>query len=178
MNKIPLMPKATAIWLINNTKLSFKQIADFCHMHELEIQTLADGEGFNLIETNPIVNGQLSREDIERCEKNESAKLNLKTHYTEKYQSKKVYKKYVPIVNRQDKVDAVLWMVKHLSQPLDQEIIKLLGATKSVVDSIRNKTHWNYNNLIPRDPVLLGLCSQENLNKILETGEKRKTDKK
>jgi hypothetical protein len=173
----PLMPQATAVWLIKNTKLSFIQIADFCQMHLLEIQALADGEKGNITEIDPIVAGQITKEDIVRCEQNSQARLTLKVTSESKRMAmkKKSLKKYVPIINRQNKPDAVLWLIKQDQDLEDKEIIKLVGTTKSTILAIKNKTYWNYQNLKPRDPVLLNLCSQLELNEILQNAKKRKS---
>ncbi len=172
----PLMPQATAVWLIKNTKLSFLQIADFCQMHLLEVQALADGEKGNITEIDPIVAGQLTREDIIRCEKDSKAHLNLKSKPGTKHilAKRKSLKKYVPLANRQNKPDAVFWLIKQEQDLEDKEIIKLVGTTKNTVQAIRNKTYWNYQNLKPRDPVLLNLCSQIDLNQMLQNAKKRK----
>jgi uncharacterized protein len=171
----PLMPKATAVWLIKNTKLSFLQIADFCQMHLLEIQALADGEKGNITEIDPIVSGQISKEDLARCEKDQNARLSLKINLGTKHITKKKgAKKYIPLVNRQNKPDAVFWLIKQEQDLEDREIVKLVGTTKGTVSAIRNKTYWNYQNLKPRDPVLLNLCSQTDLNIVLQNAKKRK----
>ncbi len=171
----PLMPKATAVWLIKNTKLSFLQIAEFCHMHLLEIQALADGEKGNISEIDPIVSGQITKTDLARCEKDPSARLFLKANLGTKHiTKKKSAKKYIPLVSRQNKPDAVFWLIKQEQDLEDREVVKLIGTTKSTVLAIRNKTYWNYQNLKPRDPVLLNLCSQTDLNTVLQNAKKRK----
>ncbi|MBM3466790.1 MAG: DUF1013 domain-containing protein [Alphaproteobacteria bacterium] len=169
--KFPLMPKATAIWLIDNTTLTFKQIADFCGMHELEVKGIADGEvAVGVIADNPITSGQLDKEEIERCCKDPNAKLQLKLSnaYETVCKAKKKGAKYTPIARRQDKSDAIYWLIKNFPEIKDSTIIKLIGTTKSTVDAVRNRTHWNMANIRQRDPVLLGICSQTDLDKIVE----------
>ena len=169
--KLPLMPKATAIWLIDNTTLTFKQIADFCGMHELEVKGIADGEvAVGVIADNPITSGQLDKEEIERCCKDPNAKLQLKLSnaYETVSKTKKKGAKYTPIARRQDKPDAIYWLIKNFPEIKDSTIIKLIGTTKSTVDAVRNRTHWNMANIRQRDPVLLGICSQTDLDKIVE----------
>jgi hypothetical protein len=169
--KFPLMPKATAIWLIDNTTLTFKQIADFCGMHELEVKGIADGEvAVGVIADNPITSGQLDKEEIERCCKDPNAKLQLKLSnaYETVSKVKKKGAKYTPIARRQDKPDAIYWLIKNFPEIKDSTIIKLIGTTKSTVDAVRNRTHWNMANIRQRDPVLLGICSQTDLDKVVE----------
>jgi hypothetical protein len=169
--KFPLMPKATAIWLIDNTTLTFKQIADFCGMHELEVKGIADGEvAVGVIADNPITSGQLDKEEIERCCKDPNAKLQLKLSnaYETVSKVKKKGAKYTPIARRQDKPDAIYWLIKNFPEIKDSTIIKLIGTTKATVDAVRNRTHWNMANIRQRDPVLLGICSQTDLDKVVE----------
>lgn len=169
--KLPLMPKATAIWLVDNTKLTFKQIADFCGIHELEVKGIADGEvSSGVMGMDPITSGQLDKEEIERCSNNHNAVLQLKTSvaYDAVSQGKKKSSKYTPIARRQDKPDAIYWLIKNFPEVKDTTIIKLIGTTKSTVDSIRNRTHWNMAHIRQRDPVLLGICSQIDLDKVIE----------
>jgi len=169
--KFPLMPKATAIWLIDNTTLTFKQIADFCGMHELEVKGIADGEvAVGVIADNPITSGQLDKEEIERCCKDPNAKLQLKLSnaYETVSKVKKKRAKYTPIARRQDKPDAIYWLIKNFPEIKDSTIIKLIGTTKSTVDAVRNRTHWNMANIRQREPVLLGICSQTDLDKVVE----------
>lgn len=169
--KLPLMPKATAIWLIDNTTLTFKQIADFCGMHELEVKGIADGEvAVGVIADNPITSGQLDKEEIERCCKDPNAKLQLKLSnaYETVSKVKKKGAKYTPIARRQDKPDAIYWLIKNFPEIKDSTIIKLIGTTKATVDAVRNRTHWNMANIRQRDPVLLGICSQTDLDKVVE----------
>ncbi len=164
---LPLMPKATAVWLVENTKLTFEQIGDFCGMHPLEVQGIADGEvAVGIIGQDPISSGQLSAEDITHCENNAEMKLELSQHVQKFLTSKTKTKggRYTPVARRQDKPDAVAWFVKfHPSIP-DAQIVKLIGTTKNTINSVRNRTHWNSTNLKPKDPVLLGLCTQTRLD--------------
>jgi hypothetical protein len=169
---LPLMPKATAVWLIENTTLTFKQIAMFCGMHELEIKGIADGEVAQGIRgMSPLTDGQLTQEEIDRCQKDSSAKLAMSAKITSETKEKKSKAKYTPIARRQDKPDAILWLVKNYPNILDSKIAKLIGTTKNMIESIRNKEHWNMANIRPRDPVLLGICSQTQLNRLISDYE-------
>lgn len=168
----PLMPKATAVWLIENTTLTFEQIADFCKMHPLEVKGIADGEvAIGIIGENPIANEQLSKEEIKRCELDSKARMRLSQHAQEHVKinvKKRKTSHYTPIAKRQDKPDAVHWFLRYYPNVTDQQIIKLIGTTKTTIAAIKARTHWNMNNIKPRDPVLLGLCSQTDLDKVLE----------
>ena len=180
MTNAPLMPMATAVWLVENTTLTFKQIADFCNLHEVEIQGIADGEVAKGIKAyNPIISGQLSREEIELSSKDQSRPLKIKNTDIEISNSEKKIKKYIPLSKRQDKPDSALWLVKNHSVLKDSQIAKLVGVTKNSVTSIRNKSYWNYNNLNPKDPVALNLFTQKDLIQALEKAERRiKREKK
>ena len=180
MSNSPLMPMATALWLVENTTLTFKQIADFCNMHEVEIQGIADGEvGKGIVAYNPIMSGQLTREEIELSSKDESRPLNISKDEVNVEISEKKIKKYIPLSKRQDKPDAALWLLKQHSILKDSQIAKLVGITKNSVSSIRNKNYWNYNNLNSKDPVALGLISQKDLVTAVEKAERRvKKEKK
>ncbi len=175
-----LMPLATAVWLVENTTLTFKQIADFCNLHEVEIQGIADGEVAKGIKAyNPIISGQLSREEIELSTKDENRPLNIKSNDIEISGEEKKIKKYIPMSKRQDKPDSALWLIKQHSQLKDSQIAKLVGITKNSVTSIRNKSYWNYNNLNPKDPVAMSLFTQKDLIMALEKAERRiKREKK
>lgn len=167
---LPLMPKATAVWLVNNTGLTFQQIADFCGMHLLEVQGIADDEvAVGIIGQDPVITGQLTREEIERCEKNPQAKLAMKAELANQLtiNKKKKTARYTPIARRQDKPDAILWILKNCVDISDAQIIKLIGTTTSTINAIRDREHWNMANLRPRDPVLLGLCNQSALDQFL-----------
>ena len=180
MSNAPLMPMATAVWLVENTTLTFKQIAQFCKLHEVEIQGIADGEVAKGIKAyNPIISGQLSREEIELSSKDESRPLLIKNTDIEISNSEKKTKKYIPLSKRQDKPDSALWLLKQHNMLKDSQIAKLVGITKNSVTSIRNKSYWNYNNLNPKDPVALNLFSQKDLIEALEKAERRiKREKK
>jgi len=180
MTNTPLMPMATAVWLVENTTLTFKQIADFCNLHEVEVQGIADGEVAKGIKAyNPIISGQLSREEIELSSKDQSRPLEIKNTDIQISNSEKKIKKYVPLSKRQDKPDSALWLVKNHNILKDSQIAKLVGVTKNSVTSIRNKSYWNYNNLNPKDPVALNLFTQKDLVQALEKAERRiKREKK
>ena len=174
MSNTPLMPIATAVWLVENTSLTFKQIADFCKLHEVEVQGIADGEvGKGIVAYNPIMSGQLSREEIELSSKDSNRALNLSTNEIEINSDDKKIKKYVPLSKRQDKPDSALWLIKKHSLLKDSQIAKLVGVTKNSVTSIRNKSYWNFNNLNPKDPVAMGLFSQKELLESLEKADRR-----
>tara|TARA_B110000261_G_scaffold94587_1_gene107154 strand:- start:176 stop:679 length:504 start_codon:yes stop_codon:yes gene_type:complete len=164
MSNVPLMPMATAVWLVENTTLTFKQISTFCNLHEVEIQGIADGEvAKGIMAYNPIISGQLTREEIELSSKDENRNLQIKNTDIEISSDDKKIKKYIPLSKRQDKPDSALWLIKHHSLLKDSQIAKLVGVTKASVTSIKNKSYWNYNNLNPKDPVALGLFTQKNL---------------
>ena len=180
MSNAPLMPIATAVWLVENTTLTFKQIANFCNLHEVEIQGIADGEvAKGIVAYNPIISGQLSREEIELSSKDENRPLEIKNMDIEISSSDKKIKKYIPLSKRQDKPDSALWLIKNHPQLKDSQIAKLVGVTKNSVSSIRNKNYWNYNNLNPKDPVAMSLFSQKDLIDAIEKAERRiKREKK
>ena len=180
MSDVPLMPMATAVWLVENTTLTFKQIAEFCKIHEVEVQGIADGEVAKGIKAyNPIVAGQLSREEIELSSKDESRPLNIKSTDIQISNSETKIKKYIPLSKRQDKPDSALWLIKQHNILKDSQIAKLVGITKNSVTSIRNKSYWNYNNLNAKDPVSLNLFTQKELIEAIEKAERRiKREKK
>ena len=180
MTNSPLMPMATAVWLVENTTLTFKQIAQFCNLHEVEIQGIADGEVAKGIKAyNPIISGQLTREEIEMSSKDENRPLKISSSDIEISNTNKKVKKYVPLSKRQDKPDSVLWLIKQHPQLKDSQIAKLVGVTKNSVTAIRNKNYWNYNNLNPKDPVAMGMFSQKDLLNSIEKAERRiKREKK
>ena len=180
MSNAPLMPMATAVWLVENTTLTFKQIAEFCKLHEVEVQGIADGEvAKGIVGYNPIMSGQLTREEIKLSSENLNRPLNLKTSEVEIESSEKKMKKYVPLSKRQDKPDSALWLIRQHSILKDSQIAKLVGITKNSVTSIRNKSYWNYNNLNAKDPVAMGLFSQKELLAALEKADRRiKREKK
>jgi len=174
MSNSPLMPMATAVWLVDNTTLSFKQIADFCKLHEVEVQGIADGEVAKGIKGyNPIISGQLTREEIELSSKDNNRPLQIKNTDVEVSGEDKKIKKYIPLSKRQDKPDSALWLIRQHSILKDSQIAKLVGVTKNSVTSIRNKSYWNYNNLTPKDPVALNLFSQKDLLDAIAKAERR-----
>ena len=180
MSSAPLMPMATAVWLVENTTLTFKQIADFCKLHVVEIQGIADGEvAKGIVGYNPIISGQLTREEIKLSSEDNNRPLNLKTNEVEIENDQKKIKKYVPLSKRQDKPDSALWLIKQHSILKDSQIAKLVGITKNSVTAIRNKSYWNFNNLNSKDPVAMGLFSQKDLMNAIEKAERRiKREKK
>ena len=180
MSNAPLMPMATAVWLVENTTLTFKQIADFCKLHEVEIQGIADGEVAKGIKAyNPIISGQLTKEEIELSSEDESRPLAIKSTDIEISNSEQKTKKYVPLSKRQDKPDSALWLIRQHNILKDSQIAKLVGITKNSVTAIRNKSYWNYNNLNPKDPVALNLFTQKDLIEAIEKAERRvKREKK
>ena len=180
MSNAPLMPMATVVWLVENTTLTFKQIAEFCKLHEVEIQGIADGEVANgIMAYNPIISGQLTREEIELSSKDSVRPLQIKNMDIEISSIEKKIKKYVPLSKRQDKPDSALWLIKHHTLLKDSQIAKLVEVTKNSVTAVRNKSYWNYNNLNPKDPVAMGLFIQKDLNEAIEKAERRiKREKK
>ena len=173
MAQIPLMPKATAVWLVENTKISFKQIADFCDLHELEVKGIADGDVAKGIKAyNPILAGQLTREEIEKCSKDANIPLILNKKDLDIKSEKKI-SKYVPLSKRQDRPEAVLWLTKNYPQLSDGQIVKLVGTTKNTVSAIRNKSYWNSTNLSPKDPVVSNLCSQLDIKNAIDKADRK-----
>ena len=160
-----LMPKATAVWLVENTTLNFDQIADFCELHALEVQGIADGEvAMGIVGLDPTLNGQLTREEIVRCEADPTARLKMAKVDIPLPAPRTKGPRYTPVAKRQDKPDAVAWLIRHHPELSDGQISKLIGTTKQTIAAVRDRSHWNFANLRPRDPVLLGLCSQTDLN--------------
>jgi len=178
MTDKPFMPKATAVWLVENTKISFKQIAVFCDLHELEIKGIADGDVAKGIKAyNPILAGQLTREEIEECSKDINRALNLNKKVLDIKLEKKS-NKYIPLSKREDRPQAVYWLTKNCPQLSDSQIVKLVGSTKKTVDLIRSKRYWNSSNLSPKDPVVSNLCSQVDIKNAIDKAEKRIAKKK
>ena len=168
------MPMATAVWLVENTSLTFKQIANFCKMHEVEIQGIADGEvGKGIVGYNPIISGQLTNEEIKLSSKDQNRPLNIIDEEVKIESNEIKVKKYVPLSKRQDKPDSVLWLIKNHSILKDSQIARLVGVTKNSVTSIRNKSYWNYNSLNAKDPVAMDLFSQKDLLNALNKAERR-----
>ena len=180
MSKAPLMPMATAVWLVENTSLTFRQIANFCQLHEVEIQGIADGEvAKGIVGYNPIISGQLTKDEINLSSSDENRPLNIIDEEVEIKNVESKIKKYVPLSKRQDKPDSALWLIKQHNMLKDSQIAKLVGITKNSVTSIRNKSYWNYNNLNPKDPVALNLFTQKDLLDAVEKAERRiKREKK
>ncbi|WP_026186769.1 DUF1013 domain-containing protein [Ensifer sp. BR816] len=168
-----LMPKATAVWLVDNTALSFDQIAQFCKLHPLEVKAIADGESAQGIKgLDPIATGQLSRDEIARGEANTNHKLKLSEPKVRVPDSKRKGPRYTPVSKRQDRPNAILWLVRNHPELKDAQISRLVGTTKSTIEQIRERTHWNSANLTPMDPVTLGLCSQIDLDLEVERAAK------
>lgn len=164
----PLMPIATAVWLIDNTSLSFDQIADFCGLHPLQVKGIADGDvAAGVRGIDPITNHQLSREEIEKGEADDSYKLKLSRPKTIVADKPRKGPRYTPVSKRQNRPDAIAWMVRNHPEISDAQIAKLLGTTKTTIQSVRDRTHWNSANLQPRDPVGLGLCTQIDLDAVV-----------
>ena len=181
MSEAPFRPKATAVWLVENTTLSFKHIAHFCNLHELEVKGIADGDVAKGIKAyNPILAGQLTREEIDLCSKDQGRALKLTNKTQDVIVSNERKKaKYTPLSKRKDRPDSVLWLVKNFSQLSDGQVAKMVGSTKSTVGLIRNRTYWNFSNLTAKDPVILGLCSQLQFEKAVEKADRRvKREKK
>jgi uncharacterized protein len=163
-----LMPKATAVWLVQNTTLTFEQIAEFCGLHSLEVQGIADGEvAIGIVGLDPTVNGQLTKEEIARCEADPTARLKMQKATIPLPAPRTKGPRYTPVAKRQDKPDAVAWLVRHHPELSDAQISKLIGTTKQTIAAVRDRSHWNFANLRPRDPVLLGLCTQSDLNAVV-----------
>ncbi len=166
----PLMPKATAVWLVENTKLTFEQIGDFCGMHPLEIQGIADGEvAVGIMGQNPMDAGELTKDEIENAEKDANYRMVMSEKAVQHLKMNKSKKgaRYTPVARRQDKPEAIAWILKNHPYIPDSKIVRLIGTTKKTIESIRERTHWNINNIKPKDPVLLGLCMQTHLDALV-----------
>ena len=173
----PLMRKATAVWLLENTTLTFRQIATFCGLHELEVSGIADGEVAGGIRgIDPIINSQLTADEIKKCEANEELDLQLYKNPAAVGEKKSRGPKYTPLSKRQDKPAAIAWLVKFHPEVSDGQISRLIGTTKNTIKAIRERTHWNSNNLTPTDPVMLGLCKQIELEKVLDKISSKKSN--
>jgi len=169
----PLMPKATAVWLVENTALTFKQIADFCGLHILEVQAIADEEvAVGMQGLDPIANGQLTKEEIARCEEDPSAKLQLVKSDIPQPSARGKGPRYTPLSKRQDKPDAIAWLLRHYPELTDAQIGRLVGTTKPTINAVRDRTHWNSPNLKPRSPVELGICKHDDLRLALEKAQR------
>ena len=180
MKDVPLMPRATAVWLVENTTITFKQIAEFCNLHELEIKGIADGDVAKGIKAyNPILAGQLTRDEIELSSKDKGRPLQLNKKFIEIRSKEKKRPRYTPLSKRQDRPDSILWLIKNHPEISDSQIGRLVGTTKNTVSLIRNKTYWNFSNLSPKDPVAINLCSQLDIQKSIEKAERKaKREKK
>jgi len=164
-----LMPKATAVWLVENTTLTFEQIADFCGLHPLEVQGVADGEvAIGIVGLDPTANGQLTRDELERCQADPAARLKMAKVTIPLPTPRTKGPRYTPVSKRQDKPNAVMWLLRHHPELGDAQIAKLIGTTKDTIAKVRERSHWNAPNLKPQDPVLLGLCTQTDLNRAVE----------
>ena len=174
MSKAPLMPMATAVWLVENTSLTFKQIAEFCKLHEVEIQGIADGEvAKGIVGYNPIISGQLTEDELKMSSEDSTRPLNIIDDVLEIKNTDNKIKKYIPLSKRQDKPDSALWLIKNHQILKDSQIARLVGITKNSVTSIRNKSYWTYNSLNAKDPVAMGLFTQKDLLEAIAKAEKR-----
>ena len=174
MSKAPLMPMATAVWLVENTTLTFKQIAEFCKLHEVEIQGIADGEvAKGIVGYNPIISGQLTEEELKMSSEDANRPLNIIDEKIEIKETDNKIKKYIPLSKRQDKPDSALWLIKNHQILKDSQIARLVGITKNSVTSIRNKSYWNFNSLNAKDPVAMGLFTQKDLLEAISKAERR-----
>lgn len=171
-----LMPKATAVWLVDNTSLTFEQIADFCGLHPLEVRGIADGDVARDIRgADPLVNGQLTREELDKAQADDSYRMKaIVSRHAELLKTNKPAPKYTPVSRRQDRPDAIAWFVRNHPEVTDAQIAKLLGTTKSTIESVRNRTHWNSANIKPVDPVTLGLVGQLQLDEIVRKAADKK----
>ena len=175
MSNKPIMAKATAVWLVDNTTLSFKQVADFCGLHELEVQGIADGDvatgvkGFD-----PVANNQLTQEELDKAQENPLHKLKLKLNAAAAGEEKRRGPRYTPLSKRQDRPASILWLVKFHPELTDGQVSKLVGTTKPTIQSIRERTHWNIANIQPIDPVALGLCKQSELDAAVQKAAAKK----
>ena len=168
-----LMPKGTAVWLVENTALTFDQISEFCELHPLEVKAIADGEvNIGMVGLNPVLNGQISKEEIERCEKDPTAKLKMVVNNLPSVTTRQKGPRYTPVTKRSDKPDAIAWIIKNHPELTDGQIVNLIGTTKSTIEKIRDRSHWNMANIKPRDPVFLGLCKQMDLNAAVQKSRK------
>jgi hypothetical protein len=176
MSTTPLMPKATAVWLVENTSLTFEQIADFCKLHPLEVKGIADGEVAQGIKgLDPITTGQLTREELDRAQADPALRLHLaETKVALPEAKSKKGPRYTPVSKRQDRPNAILWLVRNHAELKDSQIMRLVGTTKSTIQSVRERTHWNSQHLQPMDPVTLGLCSQIDLDHEVQRAAKEK----
>lgn len=170
----PLMPKATAVWLIEKTSLTFEQVADFVGMHPLEVQAIADGEvAQGIVGYDPVANGQLTRDEIARCEADPSTRLHLLETALPPTKQRGKGARYTPVAKRNDRPDGIAWLLRNYPHLGEAVIAKLLGTTKETIIKVRDRTHWNSANIKPRDPVILGLCTQSDLNAVVAAAGER-----
>jgi hypothetical protein len=170
----PLMPKATAVWLVDNTTLNFEQIGDFCGLHKLEVQAIADGEvATGIIGLDPVLNGQLTPEEIKRCEKDPRARLKMVKSDLPQPVMRTKGPRYTPVSKRADKPDAIAYLIKTHPELLDAQVARLLGTTKETIAKVRDRSHWNSSNIKPRNPVLAGLTKQSDLDAALKRAQRR-----
>jgi len=170
----PLMPKATAVWLVDSTTLTFDQVADFCGLHVLEVKGIADGDVAQGIKgLDPIVNGQLTREEIERCQADPAARLQMQRSPIKLPERRQKGQRYTPLSKRQDRPNAIAWLIRYQTELTDAQIAILVGTTKPTIQSVRERTHWNMSNIKPQDPVTLGLCTQIELDEAVRAGQLR-----
>ena len=171
-----LMPKATAVWLVDNTSLTFEQIADFCGLHPLEVKGIADGEVARDIRgADPIANGQLSREELDAAQKSAAYRMKAqKSRHAELLKPVKKAPRYTPVSRRQDRPDAIAWFLRNHPEVADAQLARILGTTKATIDSVRNRTHWNSTNIKPVDPVTLGLVTQLELDEVVRKAAEKK----
>ncbi|MCF8466620.1 MAG: DUF1013 domain-containing protein [Sneathiella sp.] len=173
----PLLPKATAVWLVDNTSLSFSQIADFCGLHALEVQGIADGEvAVGIVGLDPVTNGQLTQEELDRCQADPTARLQISKPAGDVPQPRRRGGRYTPVSRRGDRPDAISWLLKFHPELTDAQISKLIGTTKTTISAIRDRTHWNAQNIRPRDPVSLGICTQLELDEAVQKSAHRRKD--
>jgi uncharacterized protein len=172
---LPLMPKATAVWLLDNTTLTFEQIADFCGLHPLEVKGIADGEvAIGIVGLDPVANMQLTRDEIRRCEADSHGRLHVVKSAVPVPAARAKGARYTPVTKRQDRPDAIAWLLKFHPEIGDAQIQKLLGTTKATISAVRERAHWNSPNIKPRDPVGLGICTQNELDAAVQLAHKRK----
>jgi len=170
----PLMPKATAVWLVENTTLSFEQIAEFTAMHELEVQAIADGEvAVGIVGVNPITNSQLTQEELDRCQGDPKAKLKISKSDMPIPTARSKGARYTPVSKRQERPDAISWLLKNHPDLTDAQLCRLIGTTKPTINSVRDRSHWNAPNIKPQNPVILGLCTEAELEKMALTAQRR-----
>ncbi len=171
---LPLMPKATAVWLVENTTLTFDQIAEFCGLHKLEVQAIADGEvAVSIVGLDPVYNGQLKQDEIKRCEADPRARLKMTKTDLPLPMVRTKGARYTPVSKRGEKPDAIAYLVKNYPELLDAQISRLLGTTKDTISKVRERTHWNTANIKPQNPVLLGLCKQADLEAAVKRAQRR-----